>query len=484
MSLSLLFIAIPLVIFGSGWANIAFQDNVEVIITMVVYFSIGSIAIIAFFVNLILNAVDFKLTMKGHSQIMKFIKELYKKQIPKTNAGMVIRFLLFILFACGYTHNTFTYAEHLHSDRVKPLLLTLYLAVSIFFIWAQVIVLTFLQYYDKKISNGGKVLRMIIIITNACSWMNAYFFESSEIFDKRHDFKENNTISSNQTEGTCFEHTGIVEVIFAPVTIEYTMMAIGFLFPVALEDVRYRRSWKMTLLISMFLIIYEAGVFVFSLQVVLKCSLIDDSNGVPLEFTFYVVLVAILFAAMIGLLIACIVLKRMSRLKRSNDHSIHIESFTLLVTAFGNNLYHLLNSIAVVELGSISLTHKTITFGQNILGLTLAFLQTWFLLAINRYDVTNEPVHNISRDSGCTCHAKNSLKHSCFALAVMNFGLWMYGSIAEIREPVFTYLQQQYYTGPSWNVILKIIFPLTVFYRFHSSMDFLRLWLHFAKDDI
>lgn len=480
MSLSLLFIAVPLVIFGSGWANIAFQDNVEVIITMVVYFSIGSIAIIAFFVDLILNAVDF--TMKGDSQMLKFIKELYQKQIPKTNAGMIIRFLLFILFASGYTHNTFTYAEHLHSDRVKSSFITSYLAVSIFFIWAQVIVLIFLQYYDKKISNGGKVLRMIIIITNACSWLNAYFFESSEIFE-RHDINENKTVSSNLTEDKCFENADIVEVIFAPVTIEYTMMAIGFLFPVALEDVRYSRSWKMTVLISAFLIIYEAGVLVFSLQVVLKCTFIDDSNGVPLEFTFYVVLVAILFAAMIGLLIACIILKRMSKLKRSNDHSIHIENFTLLVTAFGNNLYHLLNAIAVVELESISLTHKTITFGQNILGLSLAFLQTWFLLAINRYEVTNEQVHNISRDSGCTCHAKNSLKHSCFALAVMNFGLWMYGSIAEIREPVFTYLQQQYYSGPSWNVILKIIFPLTVFYRFHSSMDFLKLWLHFAKDD-
>lgn len=479
--MSLLLIAIPLIVFGSEWSNIAFQDKVEVVITMIVYFALGSLALIAFFFILIFNAtaVSNKICFL---QLGDFCKELNKIQLPKTNAGMIIRFLLFVLFASGYTFNTFTYAEHLHTDYVQPYLLTGYLAVSIFFIWAQVIVLIFLQYYNKKLSNGGKVLRTIIIITNVCSWLNAYFFESSEIFENRHE--TNTTTELHHSDEKCFENIEILEIIFAPVTIEYTMMAIGFLFPAALEDVKYSRSWKMTLLISTCLIIYEASVFGFSLHVVLKCSKIDSSNGIPMEFTFYVVLVAILFAAMIGLLIAAIFLKRRSKLKRSNDNSLHIESFILLVTAFGNNLYHLLNLIAIVELESISLTHKIIACGQNILGLILAFLQTWFLMAIHRYEVTNEMIHGNDTDSGCTCHTKNSLKHSCIALAVMNFGLWTYGSIAEIREPVFTYLQQQYYTGPSWNVILKIIFPLTIFYRFHSSMDFLRLWLHFAKEDL
>ncbi|XP_061186873.1 uncharacterized protein LOC133195000 [Saccostrea echinata] len=483
ISVSIWFVAIPFVIFGVEWSNIAFHSKVEVVATMVVYFSFGAVAVVAFFISLLLNALTVKTQQTYFQKISNFWKEMKKTHFLKTNAGMVIQFVLFILFACGYTFNTFTYAEHLHTDQVDQRLLSSYSVVCIAFIWIQVIVLIFLQYYDKKISNGAKVLRMIIIVTNACSWMNAYLFESSEIFENKYESTSNATLY-NSTNEQCFESIHeIAEIIFAPVTIEYTMMAIGFLFPTALEDVKYQRSWKMTCLIIVCLIIYEASVFGFSMYVVLQCTKIDETKGIPIEFLFYVILIAILFTAMIALLIVCVILKSRSKLRKSKDHHLHMSSFILLVTAFGNNLYHLLNSIAVLELDSISVAYKSIAFGQNILGLILAFLQTWFLLAIHRYDVTNETKRGPNSDSGCTCHAKTSLKHSCLALAVMNFGLWTYGSIAEIREPIFSYLQQKYYTGPSWNVILKIIFPLTIFYRFHSSMDFLNLWLHFAKED-
>ncbi|XP_048741118.2 uncharacterized protein LOC125655040 [Ostrea edulis] len=482
LSISLCFAAIPVVIFGAEWSHIAFQDKVAVVITMIIYFSIGALAVFLLFISLLVSALNIATPQNCALEISDFLKELKKKQVPKTNAGMVIQFLLFIIFACGFTFNTFTYAEHLHDGRVDQTLLTLYLVVKITFIWTQVIVLIFLQYYDRQLTNVGKVLRMIIIVTNACSWMNAYLFESSEIFEHGQKSPKNTTSLYNDTYEKCFGNSQeIHEVIFAPVTIEYTMMAIGFLFPSALEEVKYRRSWKMTFFISVLLVIYEAGVLGFSLHVVLTCTAIDNLNEIPVEFTFYVIFVAILFAAMIGLLIACIVLKRLFKIKTTTDQHLHMQSFILLVTSFGNNLYHLLNSIAVLELESISFTNKTIAFGQNILGLILAFVQTWFLLAIRRYEVTNE-TGNHNNDNRRACNAKNSLKYSCFALAVMNFGLWTYGSIAEIREPVFTYLQHQYYTGSSWNVILKLIFPLTIFYRFHSSMDFLQLWLYFAKD--
>jgi uncharacterized integral membrane protein len=471
------------VIFGAEWAHIAFQDKMAVVVTMIIYFSIGTLAIIALFISLLANALDTETSQNLACAVSDFLQELTKKHFPRTNAGMVIKFLLFIIFACGFTFNTFTYAEYLHNSQVNPTLLKLYRIVKILFIWTQVMLLIFLQYYDRQISNAGKVFRMIVIITNACSWMNAYLFESSEIFENEHESASNTTIVYNDTHDTCIGNSQeIQEVIFAPVTIEYTMMAIGFLFPTALEEVKYKRSCRMTFFISTLLIIYEASVLGFSMHVVLACTDIEDLNGIPSEFTFYVIFVAILFAAMIGLLIACLVLmKRLLKMKTTNGTHLHTQSFILLATAFGNNLYHFLNSIAILELDSISISHKTIAFGQNVLGLILAFLQTWFLLAIHRYEVTNQTLHPNSKN-GCACHAKNSLKYSCFALAVMNFGLWTYGSIAEIREPVFTFLQHQYYTPSSWNVILKLIFPLTIFYRFHSSMDFLQLWLHFAKD--
>lgn len=37
---------------------------------------------------------------------------------------------------------------------------------------------------------------MIIIIINVCSWLNVYFFEFFEIFE-RYDINENNIILSN-----------------------------------------------------------------------------------------------------------------------------------------------------------------------------------------------------------------------------------------------------------------------------------------------
>lgn len=79
---------------------------------------------------------------------------------------------------------------------------------------------------------------MIIIIINVCSWLNVYFFEFFEIFE-RYDINENKIVLSNFIEDKCFENVDIVEVIFVFVIIEYIMMVIGFFFLVVLEDVKY-----------------------------------------------------------------------------------------------------------------------------------------------------------------------------------------------------------------------------------------------------
>lgn len=79
---------------------------------------------------------------------------------------------------------------------------------------------------------------MIIIIINVCSWLNVYFFEFFEIFE-RYGINENKIVLSNFIEDKCFENVDIVEVIFVFVIIEYIMMVIGFFFLVVLEDVRY-----------------------------------------------------------------------------------------------------------------------------------------------------------------------------------------------------------------------------------------------------
>lgn len=65
---------------------------------------------------------------------------------------------------------------------------------------------------------------------------------------------------------------------------------------------------------------------------------------------------------------------------------------------------------------------------------------------------------------------------ACSVLGVLNLGLWASDSIGKGRFPVFTISMYRAYKPEVWSFIVKIILTLTIFYRFHTGLDFLEFY--------
>lgn len=109
----------------------------------------------------------------------------------------------------------------------------------------------------------------------------------------------------------------------------------------------------------------------------------------------------------------------------------------------------------------------------------IAGFQTLFILR------THSPKNYQSRRRYCmnfceTLH-KRFVFYFCSLLGVLNLGLWISDSIEEERLPVFSIAIYKAYDADVWSVINKIILPLTIFFRFHTGVDFLEYFWHQKK---
>ncbi|XP_055333261.1 proton channel OtopLc-like isoform X2 [Paramacrobiotus metropolitanus] len=60
-------------------------------------------------------------------------------------------------------------------------------------------------------------------------------------------------------------------------------------------------------------------------------------------------------------------------------------------------------------------------------------------------------------------------------LLVCNFGLWAVESLEAWKQQLYP-AQQRFYGSWSWTIIMNISMPLTIFYRFHSSVCLSEIW--------
>ena len=107
-----------------------------------------------------------------------------------------------------------------------------------------------------------------------------------------------------------------------------------------------------------------------------------------------------------------------------------------------------------------------------------ALLQIFFLMGIHSSETTCKPN---SRDSSPRIekmrkYLEGHVYYYCSLLGTMNLALWICDSIGELRLPVFSIELNHAYDPPVWEILNKLIFPLTIFFRFHTGLDFLKLY--------
>lgn len=120
-----------------------------------------------------------------------------------------------------------------------------------------------------------------------------------------------------------------------------------------------------------------------------------------------------------------------------------------------------------------------VSWTDNIINMFLALFQTVFILGTHSpRDCKNCMCHTCSTECAWWLHNK-FVPYACCLLGILNLGLWVSISIGEGRLPVFTISIYKAYDKVVWLFINKIILPLTIFFRFHTGLDFLEFyWKH------
>lgn len=217
------------------------------------------------------------------------------------------------------------------------------------------------------------------------------------------------------------------------------------------------------------------ALFAFTFSVFLRTNSSEELLNHSEYFEVYVSMQLSMKVVMFLLIVPCLIFKW----PRMTFH-FNVWSFVLIITCFGNVVYHVLYCFALWSNGKENVI--IVSWTDNIVSIFLAGFQTLFILGTH--------LHSDQVTACCTCspcinNCKNKesfVYYACSILGVLNFGLWVSDSIGEERLPVFSIEIYKAYDEVMWSVINKIILPLTIFFRFHTGLDFFEFyWKHKNK---
>lgn len=319
--------------------------------------------------------------------------------------------------------------------------------------------------YNKTFENTPleKLLLLGIVISNVCIWMDTVFSESTDLFDKNRSTVENTT----ESVSTSVEVIEITDPFLLPAMIEFSLMAIDLLFsnekeaPTNGNIIETKRYTTRLQSVSQ-LVIYVFCFALFSFTFTVLVTGTDRANNNYAYYGYVVLQIILKFVALL-----LITLSTIHVCKFLTFH-LNTSAFILIISCFGNVVYHTLYIIASISTNGI----MPVPFVDNAISILMAGIQVYFLLGVHCLESPTSP--------------KNYAIHcACSLLSMINFGLWISDSIGEERRPVFSIALSYVYGEFVWKVINKIVLPLTIFFRFHSGIHFLKLFweCHFLPEE-
>lgn len=384
-----------------------------------------------------------------------------------------VKLISMYVFGLGYVFHCVLYAwKHSFEEDFCPENSNLGLAYNVLsIVYTFCLFIYFALFYKRKDRNTlfENVCSLGIVLANMCIWLDAIFSESSFLFKNRNDF-DNSTTLKNVTSSS----NRAVEVIektdsfLSPALIEFSLMAIDMLFAVDSDSdnnllpdhfrANVSNDDKNNCVCTFFRVcscLIILTLFTFTITIVLTTDTSADLVDYPGDFFVYVCFQFIMKLIMFILILTCLVVKCSSL-----TFNLNVSVFVLLVSCFGNVVYHTLYCFALDSEGrKPQSSFLILSWLDNIASLLLALGQTMFIIGTHLL-------------SDCEYQA-------CYLLGLFNLGLWASDSIGEERLPVFSITIFKAFEEIVWSIINKIILPLTIFYRFHTGLDFLEMyWKH------
>ncbi|XP_064639216.1 uncharacterized protein LOC135494852 [Lineus longissimus] len=195
-------------------------------------------------------------------------------------------------------------------------------------------------------------------------------------------------------------------------------------------------------------------------------------------------------AKMSLMLITSVFLAEISRRKLQTGpkvkQTLSVGSIVLIISAFIIFLYRVIEGVAALDLLILApnstkmdarfiADHEFTLEVQNILDffnallyIAQAAIQTNLVLRIHWIMKRNWPDDVIA--------SSTAMQFTTFLMAA-NFSQWLLGTVVEMKYPKVNFSQVLYYNGATWKVVVYVLYPFVIYYRFHCTMSLAKLML-------
>ncbi|CAF0917390.1 unnamed protein product [Rotaria sordida] len=179
-----------------------------------------------------------------------------------------------------------------------------------------------------------------------------------------------------------------------------------------------------------------------------------------------------LILLVVSLLIVCISFSYTTKLYY--DRQAHVDVFDqilILVTTVGDFAYSFFGLFASIFIESYRIQFsRFIAIVIGFLSILQTFLQSGFILdTLKRRLITKSEIR------------KKPGRELITALLLINLAIWMHDSLSANKVKLNP-IQTEYYNSRTWSLVQAFTSPLSIFYRFHSSVCLADIWQEVYHD--
>ena len=466
--LGVVVLAIVVSIMVVNWAKLIFEEDISNVMVLIVLITANSSGVLGL---LSLACYRFYEWHKANLENESILSRPNVKEIT----FLKVKLFSMILFGLCYIIHCVLYAwKHSMDNSLNHQLGLAYNIITILYVVCLYIYFSTHQQKQSKNKCGYKILSLTLLIANVSIWLDTIFSESGYLFSS--NIGQNNTSPMSNSNSTTRAEEAIrkTDPYFLPATIEFSLITIDMLFYKKKEVPRANGANEIKqkvpfipLLLQVIVFMASFSLFVFTFIVLLTDS--DDKNYAN-DFITYVYIQLVLKLMIFALIVPCTIL-----VFNSLRFHFNISAFVLIFPCFGNVIYHMFYLYSFFSKKGPRVKNSVpVSITDNSVSILIAFFQTLFLLGIDSPNRTDSLIIDYP---GVYGRLKDKFIHySCSLLSIINIGLWVCESFGEGRHPVFSIEFYDAYDLPVWIIFNKLVLPLTIFFRFHSGLHFMKFY--------
>lgn len=402
---------------------------------------------------------------------------------------------MYFFGTCYFLHCGLYIWKHIleHVNRELGIICYVMTAIHVFCLFVY-----FVVFYRRKCESTycNTFLSVVaIIFTNIGTWIDAL---SSGYLFKSHS----NSSLPVQNLTRAMETLEETEPLVSSAIISFSLLTISLLFPKAVDTCTFSKSYSKKvdstpkndtafynqiirtckIIFQIFFLLLSFGLVAFTFT-----ELLTEESSADLKAY---IITQIVFKSIILLLVLincicffgkrmikcllCTECKNCSNICKSVGKILCFNAWMVMfvITGIGNVSYHVACGICINDIQDIEIDIYVIV--EIIISIIAAVLQSFFIIG-TYYNVKCENCDDSIRYVCVASRCKEFVYFACSLLGILNMGLWISDSIS--KENLIYKVDDNDF----WNLFKNVTLLLTTFFRFQTSLEFLKLYWHQEK---